>query len=74
MTVLAQALAAFGMIVTFSATAGLISIKIAERICDEAMKQEEQERLITTEEEDLEKDYLIMKDGTLVEYNEEDQE
>ena len=34
----------------------------------------EEERLITTEEDDLEKDYLIMKDGTLVEYNEEDQE
>ena len=34
----------------------------------------DEERLITTEEDDLEKDYLIMKDGTLVEYNEEDQE
>ena len=34
----------------------------------------DEEKLITTEEDDLEKDYLIMKDGTLVEYNEEDQE
>lgn len=62
MTVLSQAFAAFGMIVTFSATAGLISIKIAERICDEAMEQEEQE------------DYVYMNDGTPVLYNEEDQE
>lgn len=34
----------------------------------------EEERLITTEEDDLDKDYLVMKDGTLVEYNEDDQE
>lgn len=34
----------------------------------------DEERLITTEEDDLEKDYLVMKDGTLVEYNEDDQE
>lgn len=37
-------------------------------------KDADEKRLITTEEDDLEKDYLIMKDGTLVEYNEEDQE
>ena len=34
----------------------------------------DEERMITTEEDDLEKDYLVMKDGTLVEYNEDDQE
>lgn len=37
-------------------------------------KDVDEERLITTEEDDLEKDYLVMKDGTLVEYNEDDQE
>ena len=37
-------------------------------------KDADVERLITTEEDDLEKDYLVMKDGTLVEYNEDDQE
>lgn len=37
-------------------------------------KDADEERLITTEEDDLEKDYLVMKDGTLVEYNEDDQE
>ena len=62
MTVLAQALAAIGIVGTFSAAAGLISIKIADRICDEAMKQEEQE------------DYVYMNDGTPVEFNEDDQE
>lgn len=34
----------------------------------------DEERMITTEEDDLEKDYLVMKDGTLVEYNEDKQE
>lgn len=62
MTVLAEALLAMGIVGTFSAVAGLITIKIAERICDEAMKQEEQE------------DYVYMNDGTPVLYNEEDQE
>ena len=37
-------------------------------------KDADEERLITTEEDDLEKDYLVMKDGTLVGYNEDDQE
>ena len=37
-------------------------------------KDADEERLITIEEDDLEKDYLVMKDGTLVEYNEDDQE
>ena len=59
MTILLQAFAALGIIVTFSAIAGLITIKIAERICDEAMEQE---------------DYVYMNDGTPVLYNEEDQE
>ena len=62
MTILLQAFAALGIIVTFSAIAGLITIKIAERICDEAMEQEDQE------------DYVYMNDGTPVLYNEEDQE
>ena len=62
MTELAQALLAAGIVGTFSVAAGLISIKIADRICDEAMKQEEQE------------DYVYMNDGTPVEYNEDDQE
>lgn len=62
MTELTQALLAMGIVGTFGAAAGLISIKIAERICDEAMEQEEQE------------DYVYMNDGTPVLYNEEDQE
>lgn len=62
MTELAQALLAIGIVGTFGAAAGLISIKVAEHICDEAMKQEEQE------------DYVYMNDGTPVLYNEEDQE
>lgn len=62
MTELAQALIAIGIVATFSTAAGLISIKIAEHICEEAMEQEEQE------------DYVYMNDGTQVLYNEEDQE
>lgn len=62
MTLLAQTLLAIGIVGAFSATAGLITIKIAERICDESMEQEEQE------------DYVYMNDGTPVLYNEEDQE
>lgn len=62
MTALVQALIAIGIVGTFSAAAGLISIAIADHICDEAMKQEEQE------------DYVYMNDGTPVEYNEDDQE
>ena len=62
MTEFTQALIAMGILGTFSAAAGLITIKIAEHICDEAMKQEEQE------------DYVYMNDGTPVLYNEEDQE
>ena len=59
MTVLAEALLAMGIVGTFSAVAGLVTIKIAEHICDEAMEQE---------------DYVFMNDGTPVLYNEEDQE
>ena len=62
MTVLAQALLAMGIVGTFSAAVGLITIIIAEHICDEAIQQEEQE------------DYVYMNDGTPVLYNEEDQE
>lgn len=62
MTVLAQTLLVIGIVGAFSATAGIITIKIAECICEEAMEQEEQE------------DYVYMNDGTPVLYNEEDQE
>ena len=61
MTELAQALLAMGIVGTFSAAAGIISIKIAEHIVEEAEKMEE-------------KDYVYMEDGTPVEYNEDDQE
>ena len=43
MTELAQALLAAGIVGTFSAAAGLISIKIAEHIVEEADKMEEKE-------------------------------
>lgn len=56
-----EALAAMGIVATFSVAAGLISIKIAEHIVEEAEKMEE-------------KDYVYMDDGTPVEFNEEDQE
>ena len=62
MTAFAQALIAIGIVASFSTAAGLLTIKIAEHICDEAMEQEEQE------------DYVYMNDGTPVLYNEEDQE
>ena len=61
MTEFTQALIAMGIVGTFSAAAGLISIKIAEHIVEEADKMEE-------------KDYVYMEDGTPVEYNEDDQE
>lgn len=32
------------------------------------------ERTITMEEKDMEKDYVVMNDGTVVEFNEDDQE
>ena len=32
------------------------------------------ERMITVEEKDMEKDYIVMNDGTIVEFNEDDQE
>lgn len=32
------------------------------------------ERMITVEEKDMKKDYIVMNDGTVVEFNEEDQE
>lgn len=59
MTILAETLLAMGIVGTFSAVVGLITIKIAEHICDEATEQE---------------DYVHMNDGTPVLYNEEDQE
>ena len=62
MTELAQALLAIGIVGTFGIVAGLISIKVAEHIVEEAEKMEE------------EQDYVYMKDGTPVEYNEDDQE
>lgn len=61
MTEFTQALIAAGIVGTFSAAAGLISIKIAEHIVEEAEKMEE-------------KDYVYMEDGTPVEFNEDDQE
>lgn len=61
MTEFTQALLAMGIVGTFSAVAGLISIKIAEHIVEEADKMEE-------------KDYVYMNDGTPVEFNEDDQE
>ena len=61
MTELAQALLAIGIVGTFGTVAGLLSIKVAEHIVEEAEKMEEQ-------------DYVYMKDGTPVEYNEDDQE
>lgn len=63
MTELAQALLAIGIVGTFGAAAGLISIKVAERIVEEAEKMEEEQE-----------DYVYMNDGTPVLYNEEDQE
>ena len=62
MTELAQALLAIGIVGTFGTVAGLLSIKVAEHIVEEAEKMEE------------EQDYVYMKDGTPVEYNEDDQE
>lgn len=61
MTEFTQALIAMGIVGTFSVAAGLISIKIAEHIVEEAEKMEE-------------KDYVYMEDGTPVEFNEDDQE
>lgn len=63
MTVLVEALAAIGIVGTFSAVAGLISIKVAEHIVEEEEKMEEEQE-----------DYVYMNDGTPVLYNEEDQE
>ena len=63
MTELAQALLAIGIVGTFGAAAGLISIKVAEHIVEEAEKMEEEQE-----------DYVYMNDGTPVSYNEEDQE
>lgn len=51
-----------GVTTVFTIGAGLLSIALAERIIEEADKMEE------------EKDYVYMKDGTPVEYNEDDQE
>ena len=56
-----EALVAMGVVTTFGVTAAMISVKIAERIIEEAEKMEE-------------KDYVYMNDGTEVEYNEDDQE
>ena len=63
MTELAQALLAIGIVGTFGVAAGLISIKVAEHIVEEAEKMEEEQE-----------DYVYMNDGTPVLYNEEDQE
>jgi hypothetical protein len=63
MTEFAQALIAMGILGTFSAAAGLITIKIAEHIVEETEKMEEEQE-----------DYIYMNDGTPVLYNEEDQE
>jgi hypothetical protein len=63
MTELAQALLAIGIVGTFGTVAGLISIKVAEHIVEEAEKMEEEQE-----------DYVYMNDGTPVLYNEEDQE
>ena len=60
MTEFAQALLAMGIVGTFSALAGCITIKIAEHICEEAEKQED--------------DYVYMEDGPAVKFNEDDQE
>lgn len=61
MTELMQGLIAVGILGTFSALAGVISIKVSEHIIDEYEKMEE-------------KDHVYMEDGTPVEYNEDDQE
>lgn len=61
MTEFTQALIAMGIVGTFSTVAGLLSIKIAEHIVEEADQMEE-------------KDYVYMEDGTSVEFNEDDQE
>ena len=63
MTEFAQALIAIGIVESFSTAAGLISIKVAEHIVEEAEKMEEEQE-----------DYVYMNDGTPVLYNEEDQE
>lgn len=56
-----EALVFVGVTTVFTIGAGLLSIMLAERIIEEADKMEE-------------KDYVYMKDGTPVEYNEDDQE
>ena len=58
---LVEALVAAGIVTTFGVTASMISVKVAEKIIEEAEKMEE-------------KDYVYMNDGTEVEYNEDDQE
>ena len=61
MTELAQALLAMGIVGTFSAAAGLISIKIAEGIVERSELEEEE-------------DFVYDKDGNKMTYNEDDQE
>lgn len=56
-----ETLVAMGVVTTFGAVAALLTMKVAERIIEEAEKMEE-------------KDYVYMNDGTEVEYNEDDQE
>lgn len=58
MTELTQALIAIGIVASFSALAGLISIKIAEGIVERS------------EEED----FVYDKDGNKIAFNEDDQE
>lgn len=53
---------------------GILFVVLMGDLYERHLNHTDEERLITTEEDDLEKDYLVMKDGTLVEYNEEDQE
>ena len=59
---LVEAVLALTMVTTLTMGAGFITIAIVD-ILTEAKKQE-----------DNEKDYVYMNDGTAVEYNEEDQE
>lgn len=72
MTEFAQALIAMGIVGTFSIAAGLIFIKIAECIVEEAYAETQSERVITEEGED-DMDYVELN-GELIPYNEDDQE
>lgn len=58
MTELTQALIAIGIVASFSAAAGLISIKIAEGIVERSDEE----------------DFVYDKDGNKIAFNEDDQE